>query len=46
VAFGNAYNSEERCIACGYDNGDIKIFDLKTNCLRWDTNVKNGICGI
>ena len=46
VAFGNAYNTEERCIAAGYDNGDIKIFDLKTNCLRWDTNVKNGICGL
>lgn len=46
VAFGNAYNQEERCIAAGYDNGDVKIFDLKTNCLRWDTNVKNGICGI
>ena len=24
----------------------MKIFDLKTNCLRWDTNVKNGVCGI
>jgi WD40 repeat protein len=46
VAFGNAYNSEERCIAAGYDNGDCKIFDLRTNCLRWDTNVKNGICGL
>lgn len=44
--FGNAYNQQERCIAAGYDNGDVKIFDLKTNCLRWDTNVKNGVCGI
>ena len=33
-------------IATGYDNGDVKIFDLKTNCLRWDTNVKNGICNL
>ena len=39
VAFGNSYNSEERCIAAGYDNGDVKVFDLKTNCLRWDTNL-------
>lgn len=46
VAFGNAHNQEERCIAAGYDNGDVKIFDLKTNCLRWDTNVQNGVCGI
>jgi len=33
-------------IAAGYDNGDIKMFDLKTNCLRWDTNVGNGICNL
>ena len=30
----------------GYDNGDVKLFDLRTNCLRWDTNVSNGVCGI
>ena len=46
VAFGNSYNSEERCIAAGYDNGDVKVFDLKTNCLRWDTNLGNGVCGL
>lgn len=46
VAFGNAFNSEERCLVAGYDNGDVKLFDLRTNCLRWDTNVANGVCGI
>ena len=46
VAFGNAYNAEERVIACGYDNGDLKIFDLKKNALIWDTNLKNGVCGL
>jgi len=46
LAFGNAYNSEERCLAAGYDNGDVKLFDLKTNSLRWDTNVGNGVCGL
>lgn len=44
VAFGNSYNDAERCIAAGYDNGDVKIFDLRTNTLRWDTNVRNGVC--
>jgi len=46
VAFGNAFNQTERCLVAGYDNGDVKLFDLRTNCLRWDTNVGNGICGI
>ncbi len=31
VAFGNAHNDEERCVAAGYDNGDIKLFDLRMN---------------
>ncbi|KDR24139.1 WD repeat-containing protein 92 [Zootermopsis nevadensis] len=46
VALGNSYNSEERIVCSGYDNGDIKMFDLKTMSLRWETNVKNGVCGI
>jgi len=46
VGFGNSFNQEERCLAAGYDNGDVKLFDLKTNCLRWDTNVQNGVCGL
>jgi len=46
VAFGNSYNNEERCIAAGYDNGDLKLFDLRSNSLRWDTNLMNGVCHI
>ena len=34
VAFGNSFNDEERCIAAGYDNGDVKLFDLRTRCDR------------
>lgn len=30
VAFGNSFSDEERCIAAGYDNGDVKLFDLRT----------------
>ncbi len=33
-------------IAAGYDNGDLKLFDLKTNQLNWEVNLKNGICGL
>ena len=40
---GNSYNSEERIVCSGYDNGDIKMFDLKTMSLRWETNLKNGV---
>lgn len=46
VAFGNAYNADERMVCAGYDNGDVKLFDLKNMSLSWETNVKNGVCGI
>ncbi|XP_051170424.1 dynein axonemal assembly factor 10 [Leptopilina boulardi] len=44
VAFGNSYNSEERIVVSGYDNGDIKMFDLRRMALQWECNVKNGVC--
>jgi hypothetical protein len=34
VAFGNAFNEDERCLLAGYDNGDLKLFDLRTNKCR------------
>lgn len=46
VSFGNSYNDEERCIAAGFDNGDIKLFDLRMNSVRWEANVNNGACWV
>ncbi|KMQ96723.1 wd repeat-containing protein 92-like protein [Lasius niger] len=46
VAFGNSYNSEERVVAAGYDNGDVKMFDLRAMTLKWESNLKNGVCGL
>ncbi|KAI0229970.1 WD repeat-containing protein 92 [Lamellibrachia satsuma] len=46
VAFGHAYNAHDRCVCAGYDNGDIKLFDLRKMALRWETNVKNGVCNL
>lgn len=46
VAFGDAHNAFDRAVTAGYDNGDLKIFDLRNMKIRWETNLKNGICGI
>jgi hypothetical protein len=46
VAFGNASSDEERCIVAGYDNGDVKLFDLRTQTMRWETNVGNGVTSV
>ncbi|KAJ1557079.1 WD repeat-containing protein 92 [Cladochytrium tenue] len=44
VAFGNSYNDEERAVCAGYENGDVKMFDLRSMALLWETNVRNGVC--
>ena len=46
VSFGNSHNYEERCIGLGYDNGDIKLYDIRTSKLKWKTNLKYGISSI
>lgn len=46
VAFGDSYNNEERTLCAGYDNGDVKMFDLRQMRVRWEKNVKNGVCCI
>lgn len=46
IAFGNTYNEEERLIAAGYDNGDLKLFDLRAMGVRWEATIRNGICGL
>uniref|UniRef100_A0A671T6S6 WD repeat-containing protein 92 n=1 Tax=Sinocyclocheilus anshuiensis TaxID=1608454 RepID=A0A671T6S6_9TELE len=43
---GHAFNDQDRCVCAGYDNGDIKLFDLRNMALRWETNIKNGVCSV
>ena len=33
-------------VSAGYDNGDVKMWDLRNMKLHWDTNVGNGVCGL
>jgi len=30
-------------LCSGYDNGDVKMFDLRNMNLLWETNIKNGV---
>ncbi|CRH01622.1 G-beta repeat protein, putative [Plasmodium relictum] len=55
VATGNNYieensycgiEEENMNICAGYDNGDIKFFDLKMMALEHEVNVNNGVCSI
>ncbi|CAD2217632.1 WD domain, G-beta repeat, putative [Angomonas deanei] len=46
VALGNSHDPDERVLSCGYDNGDVKLFDLRTNKMLHEMNVGNGVCGL
>jgi WD repeat-containing protein 92 len=43
VAFGNSFDENERMLACGYKNGDLKIFDLRKSETIKEINIKDGI---
>ena len=43
MCLGHAFSAEERCVCAGYDNGDVKMFDLKSMKIRWEDNVNNGV---
>ena len=46
VAFGNSCTSTDRQVAAGFDNGDLKLFDLRSCKMVWETNVGNGVTSI
>ena len=46
VAFGDAHTPQDRTLCAGFDNGDVKMFDLRTMAIRWETNLENGVCSI
>lgn len=33
-------------MCAGFDNGDIRLFDLRILRLRWQSNVRNGVCSL
>ncbi|KAJ1620652.1 WD40-repeat-containing domain protein [Pavlovales sp. CCMP2436] len=46
VAFGDSHSASDRVVAAGYDNGDVKLLDLRAGKVSWETNVQNGVCGL
>ena len=46
VCFGDAAADSQKCVVSGYDNGDVKLFDLRKMATRWETNVHNGVCQV
>ncbi|KAL0212453.1 hypothetical protein RCL1_006079 [Eukaryota sp. TZLM3-RCL] len=43
VCFGGASSDVDRTITAGFDNGDVKMIDLKMGKLSWQVNVGGGV---
>ncbi|KAK8728866.1 hypothetical protein OTU49_008835 [Cherax quadricarinatus] len=46
VAFGNSHSTEDRTLCAGFDNGDVKMFDLRSMAVKWESNLSNGVCSL
>ena len=46
VSMGGTNGPSERSVIAGYDNGDLKLWDLKSNQVTWETNLRNGIASM
>ncbi|KAL0248089.1 hypothetical protein GEMRC1_003326 [Eukaryota sp. GEM-RC1] len=46
VALGGSFDAYHRTLVCGYDNGDVKMIDLRMGKLTWQTNVGGGVVGM
>lgn len=44
IYLGNAWNNEERVVAAGYDNGEVKLFDLRAMSTLSELTVSSGVC--
>ncbi len=46
VAFGNAFSEADRVLVSGYENGDIKMLDMRARKCRWETKLSKGVCSL
>ncbi|OEH80377.1 wd g-beta repeat-containing protein [Cyclospora cayetanensis] len=46
VCWGGCTGGPEGVIGCGYDNGDVKLFDVRAMKLISERNLDYGVCGL
>ncbi|KAF9207034.1 hypothetical protein BGZ49_001313 [Haplosporangium sp. Z 27] len=46
VALGGLTETDDMMIAAGYDNGDVRVMDIRMGKAVFETNVENGVCAI
>ncbi|KAH0795703.1 WD repeat-containing protein 92 [Histomonas meleagridis] len=43
VSMGGTTGPQDRTVAAGFDNGDVKLWDLRSSSISWQTNLRNGV---
>ena len=43
VTAGGTTGPQDRTVLAGFDNGDIKLWDLRASQVSWETNLRNGV---
>eukprot|EP01105_Mastigella_eilhardi_P007059 TRINITY_DN18527_c0_g1_i1.p1 TRINITY_DN18527_c0_g1~~TRINITY_DN18527_c0_g1_i1.p1 ORF type:complete len:384 (-),score=78.95 TRINITY_DN18527_c0_g1_i1:26-1177(-) len=47
VCLGGAHTESDRCLAAGYDSGDVRLWDLRSPSEPlWNSSAGDGVCGI
>lgn len=46
VSIGGTTSQQDRSVIAGFDNGDVKLWDIRSNSVTWETNLKNGVVAL
>lgn len=46
VSVGGTTGPSDRSVVAGFDNADLKMWDLRANAVSWETNLRNGIVSL
>lgn len=46
VSMGGTTGPQDRTVIAGFDNGDVKLWDLRSSSVTWETNLRNGVVAL
>ena len=46
VATGGTTGPDNRSVVAGFDNGEVKLWDIRAGSVSWETNIRNGVVSL
>ncbi|KAF9160659.1 hypothetical protein BGX21_010180 [Mortierella sp. AD011] len=46
VSLGSSTEADDLMVVAGYDNGDVRVMDIRMGRAVFETNVQNGVCAV